>query len=97
MKEGLKSAEERVGGGADNFNFGGGANPFQEALKNPNLIKLLTILQNDPRTASFAKEQSFLQLLGVLMINPQMATQYMNSDPRLQAAFQVIMSNPEAQ
>ncbi|KAM3128182.1 hypothetical protein pb186bvf_019729 [Paramecium bursaria] len=93
IREGLKAAEDQI-----KSQFGQQQNnPFAEAFKNPNIAKLLGILQRDPRTAPFASDPTFMQLIGLMISNPQMASQFMQTDPRIQTALTVILENPEAQ
>ncbi|CAK62208.1 unnamed protein product (macronuclear) [Paramecium tetraurelia] len=89
LSEGLKAAQTELQGTKNN--------PFASALKNPNILKLLGILQKDPRTSAFASDPTFMQLIGLMIAQPQMASQFMQTDPRIQAALSVIMENPEAQ
>ncbi|CAD8157104.1 unnamed protein product [Paramecium pentaurelia] len=89
LQEGLKAAQTELQGTQNN--------PFASALKNPNIIKLLGILQKDPRTSSFASDPTFMQLIGLMISQPQMASQFMQTDPRISSALSVILENPEAQ
>ncbi|CAD8153472.1 unnamed protein product [Paramecium octaurelia] len=89
LQEGLKAAQTELQGTQNN--------PFASALKNPNIIKLLGILQKDPRTSAFASDPTFMQLIGLMISQPQMASQFMQTDPRISTALSVILENPEAQ
>lgn len=100
LKDGLKSAEEKLSSdndmGFDSFAGGAAGNPFGDLLNNPGIKRLLQILGQDPRTSKYVADKSFTTMLTLLMMNPGSAGQFVQNDPRLQLAYQVIMENPEA-
>ena len=70
LLDGLRQTEEKlkfVGYYKKDFN------PLAEALKNPNFGSLISVLKKDPRTVEFCRDQTFLELICILVIRPDFA------------------------
>jgi len=49
-----------------------------------------------PETKDYFQDPSFMQKIQAIMQNPQLASFYMQQDPKLQKVFEVLSSNTSA-